>query len=125
VTDHSQFREAVEREDFAALEATLSEGVHFRSPVVFAPYEGRDAVGALLRVVGEVIGPALKYQWQVRGGDREVLCFRTEVDGREVEGVDLLRYGDDGLVAELVVMMRPLSALHAVRDAIGARLATP
>jgi hypothetical protein len=90
---------------------------------VFAPYEGRDAVGALLRVVGEVLGPALAYQWQVREGDREVLCFRTEVDGREVEGVDLLRYGDDGLIAELVVMMRPLSALHAVRDAIGAKLA--
>ena len=121
--DYSAFRDAVERKDFAALEQALSEDVHFRSPVVFSPYEGRDAVGALLRVVGEVIGPALTYQWQVREGDREVLCFRTEVDGRDVEGVDLLRYGDDGLVAELVVMMRPLSALHAVRDAIGAKLA--
>jgi hypothetical protein len=123
VSDYSAFRDAVERKDFAALEQALSEDVHFRSPVVFSPYEGRDAVGALLRVVGEVIGPALTYQWQVREGDREVLCFRTEVDGRDVEGVDLLRYGDDGLVAELVVMMRPLSALHAVRDAIGAKLA--
>jgi len=123
VIDYSAFRDAVERKDFAALEQALSEDVHFRSPVVFSPYEGRDAVGALLRVVGEVIGPALTYQWQVREGDREVLCFRTEVDGRDVEGVDLLRYGDDGLVAELVVMMRPLSALHAVRDAIGAKLA--
>ena len=123
MSDHSAFRAAVERKDFAALEATLAEDVHFRSPVVFAPYEGRDAVGGLLRVVGEVIGPGLTYQWQVREGDREVLCFRTEVDGREVEGVDLIRYGDDGLVAELVVMMRPLSALHAVRDAIGVKLA--
>jgi hypothetical protein len=123
VSDHSAFRAAVEAKDFAALEQTLAHDVHFRSPVVFAPYEGRDAVGALLRVVGEVLGPALAYQWQVREGDREVLCFRTEVDGREVEGVDLLRYGDDGLIAELVVMMRPLSALHAVRDAIGAKLA--
>jgi hypothetical protein len=123
VSDHSAFRAAVEAKDFAALEQTLAQDVHFRSPVVFAPYEGRDAVGALLRVVGEVLGPALAYQWQVREADREVLCFRTEVDGREVEGVDLLRYGDDGLIAELVVMMRPLSALHAVRDAIGAKLA--
>jgi hypothetical protein len=123
LSDHSAFRAAVEAKDFAALEQTLAQDVHFRSPVVFAPYEGRDAVGALLRVVGEVLGPALAYQWQVREGDREVLCFRTEVDGREVEGVDLLRYGDDGLIAELVVMMRPLSALHAVRDAIGAKLA--
>ncbi len=123
MSDHSAFRAAVERNDFGALEQTLSEDVHFRSPVVFAPYDGRAAVGALLRVVGEVIGPALIYQWQVREGDREVLCFETEVDGREVEGVDLLRYGDDGLVAELVVMMRPLSAVKAVQAAIGVKLA--
>jgi hypothetical protein len=73
--------------------------------------------------VGEVIAAELEYLWQVREGDREVLCFRTLVDGREVEGVDLLRYDDDGLVAELVVMMRPLSGLTAVRDAMGAKLA--
>jgi hypothetical protein len=121
--DFSPFRTAVESKDFTALEETLAEDVHFRSPVVFAPYDGRDAVGALLRVVGEVIGPNLRYEWQVRDGEREVLCFRTLVDGREVEGVDLLRYDEHGLVAELVVMMRPLSALNAVRDAIGAKLA--
>ena len=68
------------------------------------------------------IGPALEYQWQVRDGDREVLCFKTMVDDREVEGVDLLRYGDDGLVAELVAMMRPLSGVTAVRDAMGVKL---
>ncbi len=122
-TEFSAFRAAVEGKDFAALEQTLAENIHFRSPAVFAPYEGREAVAGLLRVVGQVIGPQLSYQWQVREGDREVLGFRTEVDGRVVEGVDLLRYDDDGLVAELVVMMRPLSGLNAVVAAIGAKLA--
>jgi hypothetical protein len=89
---------------------------------VFKPYEGREAVGGLLRVVGEVLVPRLTYEWQVREGDREVLCFRTVVGDREVEGVDLLRYDDSGQVAELVVMMRPASALLAVRDAVGALL---
>ena len=120
--NRSPFRAAVESKDFARVQATLAPDVHFRSPVVFAPYDGRDAVGALLRVVGEVLAPELSYEWQVHEGDREVLCFRTRVGGRDVEGVDLLRYDSDGLVAELVVMMRPLSALTAVRDAIGAKL---
>jgi hypothetical protein len=123
VSEHSAFRAAVENKDFAALEATLSPDVVFRSPVVFAPYEGREAVAGLLRVVGQVLAPELAYQWQVREGDRETLCFRSVVAEREVEGVDLIRYGDDGLVAELVVMMRPLSALAAMRDAVGALLA--
>jgi hypothetical protein len=118
----SPFRAAVESKDLAAVHRLLAPDVHFRSPVVFAPYEGRETVAALLQVVGGVLLPELRYRWQVREGDREVLCFTTRVSGREVEGVDLLRYDDDGLVAELVVMMRPASGLVAVRDAIAAAL---
>jgi hypothetical protein len=120
---HSPFRAAVETKDFGAIEAVLAPDVHFRSPAVFAPYDGRDAVATLLRLVGQVIGEALEYQWQVHEGDREVLCFTTLVGDREVEGVDLLRYNEDGLASELVVMMRPLSGLTAVRDAMGVKLA--
>ncbi len=123
MSELGSFRAAVESKDFSRVQETLAPDVHFRSPVVFAPYDGRDAVGALLSLVGDVLGPELSYQWQVRDGDREVLCFRSVVGGREIEGVDLLRYNEDGLVAELVVMMRPLSALHAMRDAMGEKLA--
>lgn len=118
----SPFRAAVESKDFGQVEATLASDVHFRSPVVFKPYEGRPAVAALLRIVGEVLAPGFAYVWQVREGDREVLCFTTRVNGREVEGVDLLRFDESGLVAELVVMMRPASGLIAVRDAVAQRL---
>lgn len=118
----SPFRIAVESQDFDQVEATLAPDVHFRSPVVFRPYEGRGAVAALLRVVGVVLAPALIYQWQIQQGDREVLCFTSQVGPREIEGVDLLRYDEHGLVAELVVMMRPASALTAVREAIAEQL---
>lgn len=116
------FRAAVENKDFAAVAALLAPDVHFRSPAVFKPYDGREVVGSLLRVVGEILLPQLVYRWQVQDGDREVLCFTTEVGGREVEGVDLLRYDENGQVAELVVMMRPVSGLIAVRDAVAAGL---
>jgi hypothetical protein len=118
----SPFRAAVESKDFARVQEALSPDVHFRSPVVFAPYDGRESVGALLRVVGDVLAPELVYQWQVREGDREVLCFTSRVGDRDVEGVDLLRYDEAGQVAELVVMMRPASGLAAVRDAMAAAL---
>jgi SnoaL-like domain len=120
---HSPFRAAVESKDTGRVRELLAPDVHFRSPVVFAPYDGRDTVAALLEVVGGVLLPELHYRWQVREGDREVLCFTSRVGGREVEGVDLLRYTDEGLVAELVVMLRPASGLVAVRDAMAAALA--
>jgi hypothetical protein len=118
----SPFRAAVESKDFDRVVDTLAPSVAFRSPVVFKPYDGREAVGVLLHAVGRVLGPQLKYQWQVHDGDREVLCFASRVGDRDVEGVDLLRYDEDGRVAELVVMMRPLSALNALRDAMAAEL---
>ncbi len=118
----SPFRAAVESKDFGRVHDTLAPNVHFRSPVVFSPYEGREAVTALLRVVGEVLAPAFVYRWQVHEGDREVLFFSSRVGDRDIEGVDLLRYDEHGQVAELVVMMRPASGLMAVRDAVAAGL---
>jgi hypothetical protein len=118
----SAFRAAVEAKNFEAILDAMAPSVQFRSPAVFAPYEGREVVGALLRAVADVLGPELVYQWQVREGDREVLGFTSRVGNREIEGVDILRYDEDGLVSELVVMMRPASALIAVRDAVTARL---
>ncbi len=118
----SSFRAAVESKDFARVVEVLADDVHFRSPVVFAPYNGRESVGALLRVVGDVLGPQLVYQWQVQQGDREVLCFTSRVGDRDIEGVDLLRYGPEGRVEELVVMVRPASAVAALQQAVGARL---
>jgi len=116
------FRAAVESGDFERMRDVLAPNVQFRSPVVYAAYEGRDRVGELLGVVGGVLGTELEYRWQVRDGDREVLCFTTRVGGRDVEGVDLLRYDSDGHVAELVVMLRPASGLAAVRDGMAAAL---
>jgi hypothetical protein len=119
----SPFRAAVEAKDFGQVKATLAADVHFRSPAVYKPYEGQETVGAVLQFVGTILLPGFSYRWQMHDGDREVLCFTTTVGGREVEGVDLLRYDEDGLVAELVVMMRPASGLAAVREAVAAAAA--
>jgi hypothetical protein len=120
---HSPFRAAVEAKDFDRVTATLAPDVQFRSPAVFKPYEGAEAVGMLLRTVALVLVPTLSYQWQVQEEDREVLCFKATVGDRDVEGVDLLRYDAQGRVAELVVMMRPVSGLIAMRDEMGKLLA--
>ncbi len=119
----SPFRAAVEAKDFDAVKATLAGNVHFRSPAVYKPYEGQETVGAVLKLVGTILLPGLEYRWQMHDGDREVLFFATTVGGRDVEGVDLLRYDEHGLVAELVVMMRPASGLAAVREAVAAATA--
>jgi hypothetical protein len=45
------------------------------------------------------------------------------VGNRELEGSDFLHVGDRGLIDELTVMVRPLSAALALAEAMKARLA--
>jgi SnoaL-like domain len=115
------FREAVEAGDVGRMTAALDPEVIFRSPVVFRAYEGRDAVMQLLSLVAEVFED-FRYVDELHGGDTTCLVFEARVGDRELEGVDYLRHGPDGLVTELTVMVRPYSAATALRDAMGAKL---
>ena len=116
------FRAAVEARDIAAMEAALHPEVVFRSPVVFSPYEGREAVMGLLRHVMEVLAD-LEYTDELHGDGSHALIFRASVGDRQVQGLDHLVVDADGLVTELTVMIRPASGLMAVAQAMAARIA--
>ena len=118
----SAFRTAVESGDLAAAVATLAEDVEFRSPAVYRPYQGKEAASLVLSAVFQVFED-FRYTAELRDGDREVLNFEARVGPREIQGADFVRYGSDGLITELTVMIRPLSGLTAVVEAIGALLA--
>ncbi len=115
------FRRAVEAQDLDAAIAELAPDVVFRSPVVYKPYAGRDTVAVLLRAVFEVFED-FRYEAEVASGEREVLIFRARIGEREIEGADFLRFGEDGRIAEMVVMVRPMSGLHALAERMKAML---
>ena len=115
------FRAAAEAKDFSAVDELFAEDVTFRSPVVFKPYEGREALRMLLSAVVEVFED-FRYADQVETGDTAVLVFEARVGDREVQGVDVLRFGDDDRVRELAVMVRPMSGMHALAEAMQAKL---
>jgi hypothetical protein len=115
------FRAAAERKDFSAAQDLFAEDVVFRSPVVFKPYEGRDALAVLLGAVVRVFED-FRYVEQVETGDTAVLMFEAKVGDRDVQGVDILRFDEDGLVREMLVMVRPMSGMHALAEAMQAQL---
>jgi hypothetical protein len=88
---------------------------------VFKPYEGRDVVAQILRAVTEVFED-FRYVDELEGDDVTALIFKARVGDRELDGLDLLRVDDGGLVRELTVMVRPLSGLNALGEAMGRRL---
>ncbi|CAL9641742.1 nuclear transport factor 2 family protein [Streptomyces sp. Tu 3180] len=117
------FRKAVEAGDLDAAVALLAEDVVFTSPVVFKPYTGKPVTEVILRTVAEVFED-FRYVRGIddAGGRDHALVFTARVGDREIEGCDFVHVGDDGLIDELTVMVRPLSGAQALAAAMGARL---
>jgi hypothetical protein len=118
------FRAAVEARDMDAAVALLAEDVVFRSPVVFKPYQGRDAVKPLLFAVSQVFKD-FRYVREIGAPDAadHALVFKARVGDRDIEGCDFIHVGDDGSIDEFTVMVRPLSATVALAEAMNAMLA--
>ena len=116
-----RFRAAAEAKDFEAGQTLFSEEVTFRSPFVHRPYEGRDAVLFLLANVAQVFED-FRYVAQVETGDTAVLMFEARVGDRELQGVDVLVFGEGDQIGEMTVMVRPMSGLEALGTEMGRRL---
>ncbi|MEU9481002.1 nuclear transport factor 2 family protein [Streptomyces sp. NPDC048191] len=116
------FRAAVEAGDIDAVEALLAEDVVFTSPVVFKPYPGKAITAAILRAVSQVFED-FRYVREIGApaGPDSALVFSARVGDRELTGCDFLHVNEDGLIDELMVMVRPLSGAHALAEAMGAR----
>lgn len=115
------FRAAIESRDAAAVVAALADDVVFRSPIVFKPYDGKAAVGALIGAVLQVFDDFAYESEMASADDRDhALTFRARIGQKEIQGCDFLHYDRDGRVDQLTVMVRPLSAALALRDRMAA-----
>ncbi|MCA9512547.1 MAG: nuclear transport factor 2 family protein [Myxococcota bacterium] len=117
-----EFRAAVERFDLDAIMETFADDARLFSPVVFAPFEGKDAIRVLFRILLEVFED-FHYVDELEGDGTHALIFRTRVAGRDVQGLDYFRAGADGRIDEFTVMVRPRSASDALMQEVGSRLA--
>ena len=115
------FRAAVEAEDPQAVTDALADDVVFRSPVVFKPYEGKPLVAAILTQGAMHVFEDFRYIDQLEDGDTATLVFEARVGDRRLNGLDLLRFDGDGRIRELMVMVRPMSGLNALAEAMARR----
>jgi hypothetical protein len=116
-----RFRAAAEKKDFSAIEDLFAEEVAFRSPVVFKPYEGREAVAMLLSAVVQVFED-FRYTDQVETDDAAALAFSARVGDKELDGIDFLHFDDEGRISRMEVFVRPMSGMHALADAMKRKL---
>jgi len=121
------------------LDAILDDDVVFLSPIVFTPQRGKDVTKLYLQAAGATIGDGtglgsrpepkeprpskFRYVKQVVSGNHAVLEFETEMDGKYVNGIDMLTCNDDAKIVEFKVMIRPLQAINLVHAQMQAMLA--
>jgi hypothetical protein len=116
------------------LDELLDDDVVFYSPVVYTPQRGKDITKLYLNAAGQTLpgekssdssdetGGGFRYTKHVLAGDTAVLEFETTVEGKYVNGVDIIRWNDAGRIIEFRVMIRPLQAINAVHQQMAATL---
>lgn len=119
------FRAAAEALDVGATMAALSPDVVLRSPVRDEPLRGKDAVTGLFVILFGAFDDLRFVEVYTSDDGGELLHFTWRMGDQEAEGVDIMHFDDAGLIDDYRVMVRPLSALLALRDAVFARLPPP
>jgi hypothetical protein len=124
------------------LDELLHDDVVFYSPIVFTPQRGKAVTKLYLEAAGQTlpglergdepgeaggeapssVAGAFHYTKQVMSGDVAVLEFETSVEGKYVNGVDIIRCDDEGRIVEFRVMIRPLQAINLVHRQMAAML---
>ncbi|HEV2638920.1 MAG TPA: nuclear transport factor 2 family protein [Actinocrinis sp.] len=113
------FRKAVEERDEAAIEVLLADSVVFTSPVAHKPYPGKPITAAILRGAMRVFQD-FRYVREIEAADGRdhAFIFEATVDGKQVTGCDFLHFDEDGLIDDVMVMVRPLSGATALAQAM-------
>ena len=119
------------------LDELLDDDVVFYSPIVYTPQEGKAITKLYLEAAGQTLpgeprnrarkvvtapAAAFRYTKHVMAGDTAVLEFETTVEGKYVNGVDIIRCNDEGRIVEFRVMIRPLQAINLVHQQMAAML---
>jgi hypothetical protein len=119
------------------LDALLAEDCVFYSPIVFSPQKGKALTRLYLEAAGSTFaegagseapssssaaGSKFHYVKEVLAGRHAVLEFETEVDGIQVNGVDIITCDDEGRIVEFKVMIRPLKAVNLMHRQMAAML---
>jgi len=103
----------VEQGDPSGLDDLLAEDAVFHSPIVHSPQHGKALVKLYLQAAFAVLfGDSFRYVRELEGEHDAVLEFVAEVDGIHVNGVDLIRWNDEGRIVDFKVMIRPLKAIQ-------------
>jgi hypothetical protein len=113
----------VANHDPAGLDDLLAQDAVFHSPVVHKPQVGKALTRMYLMAAFQVFfNPRFRYVREIAGERDAVLEFMLEIDGIGINGVDMIKWNDEGRIVEFKVMIRPLKAVNLIHEKMAAML---
>ena len=120
----AQWHGLMQNNDLRSLPELLHPQAVFRSPMAYKPYVGAPMVSLILNTVSKVfVDFAYHRELTDADGLNVVLEFSAKVGGRELKGIDMIRFDETGKIVDFEVMVRPMSGLQALGEEMGRRLA--
>lgn len=117
------WRQLVASKDASGVDALLADDVVFHSPIVDTPQSGKEVTRQYLAAAFAVFsGASFRYVREVVGERDAMLEFLAEIDGVLVNGVDMIRWNDEGRIVDFKVMLRPLKAAKVMHQKVAAAL---
>ncbi len=109
-----KWHEMVAAADLSEVEKLCAPDAVFRSPVAFSPYRGAKMVAIFLQQALQVFGDFRYHRTFFDGRSSVVLEFSAVVSGKELKGIDMIRFDEEGRIEDFEVMVRPESGLQAL-----------
>ncbi len=112
-----KWHELVKLGDAAALDGLLADEIVFHSPVVHTPQVGKEIAKKYLAAAFIVFAnPSFRYIREIRGAHDAVLEFQVEIEHVLVNGVDIIKWNEEGKISDFKVMLRPLKAVNLIHQ---------
>jgi hypothetical protein len=109
----------VDNQDALGVSSILAEDVVFHSPIVDTPQVGKAITQRYLAAAFGVFSTgAFRYVREMVGERDAILEFEVEIDGISVNGVDMIRWNDEGQIVDFKVMLRTLKALKLMHQKV-------
>jgi hypothetical protein len=121
----ARWHQLVATRDVGGLASLLADDVVFHSPVVHTPQRGKAVTTQYLSAAFLVFfNDTFRYVREVAGPRDAVLEFEVVIDGVHVNGIDMMRWDDEGRIVDFKVMVRPLKAITLIHERMAAMLAS-
>ena len=111
----NKWHEVVTTQNQDLLKSILAENVTFYSPVVFTAQKGKSLTLLYLMAAAQIFNnKSFSYTKEIINKNHATLEFELNINGIEINGIDLITWNEEGMIIEFKVFIRPLQGVNVI-----------